>query len=245
MVLEDLRQDVVGALRKRVRLPPEPDPADEEDSDREAEGDHIPRPPPARPPGRPSGAQHAQPVETGTKLPVRFLGSTVANFAGTALWPTCARRAEYWKQAIARLWQVVPQASAADVLLLGVLDQAEVAPLERARLRELLDHVREVEWEKAFGRYRKEAPQREAIEAPYSRHLLVNAGPGAGKTAVLLMRAAHMIRRQGLRPEQILVLAFNRAVVQEIRERLRELLASWATVRTPGDYGRRRSTLSH
>lgn len=62
-----------------------------------------------------------------------------------------------------------------------------------------------------------------AIKHPFDRNLLVNAGPGSGKTSVLIARLAHLIRFQHIRPEEILVLAFNRAVVFEIRARIREL----------------------
>lgn len=77
-----------------------------------------------------------------------------------------------------------------------------------------------------FQRY-KDAPEEpnqwRAITHPFDRHLLVNAGPGSGKTAVLLARVAHLLRVQQLRPEEILVLSFNRAVVFEIRTKIREL----------------------
>jgi hypothetical protein len=62
-----------------------------------------------------------------------------------------------------------------------------------------------------------------AITHPFDLNLLVNAGPGSGKTSVLIARLAHLIRFQHIRPEEILVLAFNRAVVFEIRARIREL----------------------
>jgi len=42
---------------------------------------------------------------------------------------------------------------------------------------------------------------------PFDRHLLVNAGPGAGKTSVLVGRIAHLIREQHLKPSEIVVLA--------------------------------------
>lgn len=77
-----------------------------------------------------------------------------------------------------------------------------------------------------FRRYRElaeEPNQWKAIEHPFDKHLLVNAGPGSGKTAVLIARVVHLIREQRLRPEEILVLAFNRAVVYEIRSRVRAL----------------------
>lgn len=62
-----------------------------------------------------------------------------------------------------------------------------------------------------------------AVTHPFDRHLLVNAGPGSGKTSVLIARLAYLIQFERIRPEEILVLAFNRAVVFEIRARVREL----------------------
>lgn len=88
------------------------------------------------------------------------------------------------------------------------------------------DQMRAAALEKMFHRYRdapEEPNQWLAISHPYDRNLLVNAGPGAGKTAVLIARVAHLLQRQHLRPEEVLVLAFNRAVVSEIKSRVREL----------------------
>lgn len=79
-----------------------------------------------------------------------------------------------------------------------------------------------------FSRYTdepEEPNQWKAISHPYRRHLLVNAGPGSGKTSVLLGRAVHLLREQRLKPEQIQVLAFNRAVVHEIRARIKGMFA--------------------
>lgn len=80
--------------------------------------------------------------------------------------------------------------------------------------------------EKHLERYTVDAEEPNqwlAISHPFEKHLLVNAGPGSGKTSVLIARIAHLIRFQGIRPEEILVLAFNRAVVFEIRKRIKEL----------------------
>lgn len=77
-----------------------------------------------------------------------------------------------------------------------------------------------------FARYTgepEEPNQWKAISHPYRRHLLVNAGPGSGKTSVLLGRVIHLLREQRLKPEQIQVLAFNRAVVHEIRARVKDM----------------------
>ena len=65
--------------------------------------------------------------------------------------------------------------------------------------------------------------QREVCEAPYNINLFVNAGPGSGKTRLLIMRCAHLIHIQKIKPSEILVLAFNRAVVFEIKERIQIL----------------------
>ena len=54
----------------------------------------------------------------------------------------------------------------------------------------------------------------------------VEAGPGSGKTHVLTMRCAKLIYRQHVRPDQILVLAYNRAVVIELKTRLNKLFTS-------------------
>ena len=95
---------------------------------------------------------------------------------------------------------------------------------ELAKLRRLIQG-RAIE--DLFSRYQApdapEPAQWRAISFPYDRHLLIEAGPGSGKTAVLLARVVHLIHNQKIQPEQILVLAFNRAVVEEIRRRVKEL----------------------
>ena len=49
---------------------------------------------------------------------------------------------------------------------------------------------------------------------------LVLAGAGTGKTAVIVGKAVHLVRNQGVDPAQILILAFNRQAAEEIQERL-------------------------
>lgn len=117
---------------------------------------------------------------------------------------------------------------------LDIDDEAEAAGSFLARKRSAL---RAEAVGKFFSRYKgdsleadKKKPQEPnqwlAISHPYGRHLLVNAGPGSGKTSVLLGRVIHLIREQGLKPEQIQVLAFNRAVVHEIRARVKDMFTS-------------------
>ncbi len=54
--------------------------------------------------------------------------------------------------------------------------------------------------------------------------LLVVAGPGAGKTEVMLRRVAHLVRARGVPPASILVTTFTRKAATGLRDRLRRLL---------------------
>lgn len=62
--------------------------------------------------------------------------------------------------------------------------------------------------------------QQSIIELPLGARLLVTAGPGTGKTHVLIGRLAHLLQAYKLRPgAEIAVLTFSRSAVREIRER--------------------------
>jgi ATP-dependent DNA helicase RecQ len=68
-----------------------------------------------------------------------------------------------------------------------------------------------------------------------STNVLVLAGPGSGKTRVLVHRIAYLIRVRREDPRGILVLTYNRHAAAEIRERLRHLIgddAAGVTVST-------------
>lgn len=73
----------------------------------------------------------------------------------------------------------------------------------------------------------KRNPEQWAIYTAAS-HMNVNvlAGPGSGKTHVLTMKCAKLIYKENVAPSQILVLAYNRAVVIELKTRLAKLFAS-------------------
>ena len=49
---------------------------------------------------------------------------------------------------------------------------------------------------------------------------LVLAGAGTGKTSVVVGKVAHLVRNQGVSPDEVLVLAFNKKAVAEIKGRL-------------------------
>ncbi|QXP65779.1 UvrD-helicase domain-containing protein [Polaribacter sp. AHE13PA] len=70
-------------------------------------------------------------------------------------------------------------------------------------------------------------PEQMAVyNSPLRENLQVIAGPGSGKTHTLTLRVARLIQKEKIAPEDILVLAYNRAVVVELKERLGKLFKS-------------------
>ena len=67
---------------------------------------------------------------------------------------------------------------------------------------------------------------------------LVLAGAGTGKTSVVVGKVAHLVRNQGVSPDEVLVLAFNRKAADEITGRLAGDLSK-AHVHTFHRFGRR------
>ena len=65
--------------------------------------------------------------------------------------------------------------------------------------------------------------QKNIYEQPTNKNINVLAGPGAGKTHVLTLRCARLIYKEHVDPTHLLVLAYNRAVVVELRNRLNNL----------------------
>ena len=65
--------------------------------------------------------------------------------------------------------------------------------------------------------------QKNVYDAAINQNINVVAGPGSGKTHTLSLRVAKLVHHVGILPEEILVLAYNRAVVSELKERLGKL----------------------
>lgn len=84
-----------------------------------------------------------------------------------------------------------------------------------------------------LAQYRQEAleiekeklnPQQTLVYgAPINKNIQVIAGPGSGKTHTLILRIARLVQDEKVNPENILVLAYNRAVVIELKDRLAKL----------------------
>lgn len=77
----------------------------------------------------------------------------------------------------------------------------------------------------AVPRFSSRAPnpsQLECILHPPATPLMIAAGPGSGKTTVLVLRALRFVFVDGLLPEQVLMTTFTRKASQELRARLIE-----------------------
>ena len=63
-------------------------------------------------------------------------------------------------------------------------------------------------------------PEQQRVVDHRDGPLLVLAGPGTGKTTTIVELVARRVEREGLRPEQVLVLTFSRRAADELRMRL-------------------------
>jgi ATP-dependent DNA helicase RecQ len=76
--------------------------------------------------------------------------------------------------------------------------------------------------------------QRAIINSP-ARHILVGAGPGSGKTHMLVHKAASLLWLEEIQPNSLLILTFTRSACRELRKRLNDLakgLAHGVTITT-------------
>src|SRR3989344_3376492 len=69
--------------------------------------------------------------------------------------------------------------------------------------------------------YKKLNPaQRAAVEA-IDGPAMVGAGPGTGKTQVLALRIANILKKTDIKPDGILCLTFTNSAVEAMQQRLR------------------------
>ena len=73
-------------------------------------------------------------------------------------------------------------------------------------------------------RFKLNDEQKEAVRYFDKRPLLIEAGPGSGKTRVLVERIKYLIEEKELDPSTFLVITFTRKAAQELKERLSEYL---------------------
>lgn len=70
--------------------------------------------------------------------------------------------------------------------------------------------------------------QREIIDDKQSKYIVVAAGPGSGKTRVLVHKLASLLLLEDVKHEQLLMLTFSRASATEFKKRLIELVGNAA-----------------
>ena len=70
--------------------------------------------------------------------------------------------------------------------------------------------------------------QREIIDDKQSKYIVVAAGPGSGKTRVLVHKLASLLLMEDVKHEQLLMLTFSRAAATEFKQRLINLIGNAA-----------------
>ena len=75
--------------------------------------------------------------------------------------------------------------------------------------------------QKIEGKYLEES-QRKAILEP-GKNILVNGGAGSGKTFTILAKILHILDQNLAKPEEIIVVAYNTSVANDLRDRFEKL----------------------
>src|SRR5437868_15058806 len=75
-------------------------------------------------------------------------------------------------------------------------------------------------------------PEQAAAAHDLGRHISVTAGPGAGKTTVLVERYLHILRTQDVLVDQIVAITLTNPAANELRVRLRSELSSLGRLST-------------
>lgn len=94
------------------------------------------------------------------------------------------------------------------------------------RLREIERNVTPEKYKRIFGTLSEK--QMEIISDKESRCIVVAAGPGSGKTRVLVHKLASLLLLEDVKHEQLLMLTFSRAAAIEFKQRLLDLIGNAA-----------------
>lgn len=92
----------------------------------------------------------------------------------------------------------------------GRLDELELATTDES-FRRIVDDL-------------QHPVQQALVQKPEHGNHLVLAGPGSGKTRVIVHRIAYLLRVRRVAPQRIIALAFNRSAAIELRRRLIEIV---------------------
>jgi ATP-dependent DNA helicase RecQ len=94
------------------------------------------------------------------------------------------------------------------------------------RAREIQRNITPKKYQKLFAQLSER--QKEIISDKESRCIVVAAGPGSGKTRVLVHKLASLLLLEDVKHEQLLMLTFSRAAATEFKQRLIELIGEAA-----------------
>jgi len=94
------------------------------------------------------------------------------------------------------------------------------------RQKEIVQNVSPKKYNEIFGSLTD--TQRKIISDKDSRFIVVPAGPGSGKTFVLVRKLASLILMEDIKSEKLLMLTFSRAAASEFKKRLFELIGNAA-----------------
>lgn len=94
------------------------------------------------------------------------------------------------------------------------------------RETEIERNVTPSKYQRLFGMLSKR--QKEIIDDHESRCIVVAAGPGSGKTRVLVHKLASLLLLEDVKHEQLLMLTFSRAAATEFKQRLMQLIGNAA-----------------
>ena len=94
------------------------------------------------------------------------------------------------------------------------------------RQKEITQNVSPKKYNEIFGSLTE--TQHKIISDKESRFIVVPAGPGSGKTYVLVRKLASLILMEDIKSEKLLMLTFSRAAASEFKKRLTELIGNAA-----------------
>ena len=94
------------------------------------------------------------------------------------------------------------------------------------RRTQITKNITPTKYEQIFGAL--SFKQREIIDDKQSKYIVVAAGPGSGKTRVLVHKLASLLLMEDVKHEQLLMLTFSRAAATEFKKRLIELVGGAA-----------------
>ena len=94
------------------------------------------------------------------------------------------------------------------------------------RVSEIQRNLTPGKYQQLFGQLSKR--QMEIVSDKDSKYIVVAAGPGSGKTRVLVHKLASLLLLEDVKHEQLLMLTFSRAAATEFKQRLMELIGNAA-----------------